>query len=152
MSFTLKNLNAMTITGVSTTLEVPNSQDGFRKLTEDKQVLRKKFLSEKDTLEKNAQDDQIYGVNFNNEQQNYLVGVQASSDSFTTFEIKAGTYAFFEAEEIAEEQIDAFIGQSYGEIGASEKVAIAGNFNLEILTGLFTGKNTFAIYIPVVEK
>ncbi|NVS31983.1 hypothetical protein HXE90_03685, partial [Listeria monocytogenes] len=43
--------------------------------------------------------------------------------------------------------LDGFIGASYGEVGQSDTVGIAGSFNLEDLR-----EAEFTLYIPVVSK
>lgn len=153
MSFTIESLTEQIITGYQTILPTPASFDDISEMSAVKSEYLDKLKANANQLAEQAVDSQYYGVNFNQaEKQNYLAGVKVTSAARDYFTVPAGLYAKFETTAATRNEIDQFIGAAYGEVSQSDQYAIAGNYNLEVVTSFITGTGDFTLYLPIVAK
>lgn len=139
MAFEIVELKKETFTGDKVEIPEFNPQKGFGPMSEIKEAAYTKFAkNEKDYVGINASLDGL---------QYYIVASTNGENGDTTFDIPAGKYAKFVTSETDRPALDGFIGASYGEVGQSDTVGIAGSFNLEDLR-----EAEFTLYIPVVSK
>ncbi|EUJ42705.1 effector binding domain-containing protein [Paenilisteria rocourtiae] len=139
MSFEIVQLGGAVFSGKRVEIPAFDPQKGFAVMSEVKAAAVADFAGTK---------EEVVGINANIDGvQTYLVAKEGANHGDTSFEFPEGQYAKFVTKETERAAIDGFIGQSYGEIGQSETVGIAGHFNLEDLR-----ETDFTIYIPVVSK
>ena len=153
MPFKVETLPEQLISGFQTTLPTPASFNDISEMSIVKADYISKLKDIQDQVTEDAMDDDFYYVNFNqDEKQHYLVGVRVMTAPTESFTIPAGKYAKFEFKSLDRNEIDQMIGAAYGELAQSTDYAVAGNYNLEVVTNLISGKGKFKIYLPIVAK
>ncbi|MBC2175864.1 hypothetical protein HCB27_04510 [Listeria booriae] len=139
MSFEIVKLSKEVFSGEQVEIPVFDPRvEGFGPMSEVKAAAIAKYA---------ANDTDYVAINASIDgKQCYLVAKAGTAGS-TSFEIPEGEYAKFVSQETDRTALDAFIGQSYGELSQSETVGIGGTFNLEDLR-----ESSFTVYIPVQSK
>lgn len=154
MTFEIVKLPEQLFAGITTVLPTPESFDDISALSKVKAEYLDKFKKDAAKLSGGAQDDNIYGINFNDANQNYLVGVKVTKVPAGTvsFSTPATTFAKFTTKATDRARIDQFIGAAYGDLSQSAKYGIGGNYNVEIVNNFVKDDNTFTLFLPAVEK
>ncbi|GAB5059287.1 effector binding domain-containing protein [Pediococcus ethanolidurans] len=154
MSFEIVTLSKQLIAGLTTVLPTPESFDDISAMSKVKSEYLKKYKQEASKLAKFAQDENVYGINFNDANQNYLVGVKVNDvpTGYASFSTPAGIFAKFTTKAADRNQIDQFIGAAYGELGQSDEYGIGGNYNLEVVNNFVNDADTFTLFLPAVKK
>ncbi|WP_129045625.1 GyrI-like domain-containing protein [Companilactobacillus metriopterae] len=155
MSFEIKTLHRKLISGLATVLPAATNPDELPAVSEVKDEYIKKLADSKEDYKVDSCENKFYGINFNTDKPNYLVGVRTETEiaDLSSFEIPAGDYAEFTTDKKSRLELDQFIGGAYAEIMSSNDYNINGNFNIEIIDCLVENNDKeFKVLIPITNK